>query len=66
MAGSMAGRGFEPSALRRYELLSENTRDIVLFIHPDGHILEANRAAVLAFAQGFHWGGPAPVVAKVR
>jgi PAS domain S-box-containing protein len=40
---------FSPNALRRYELLSENTRDIVLFIRPDGRILEANRAAVWAY-----------------
>ncbi|HWI51152.1 MAG TPA: EAL domain-containing protein [Symbiobacteriaceae bacterium] len=32
-------------ALRRYELLSELTRDVVLFIRPDGQILEANQAA---------------------
>lgn len=39
----------EPNALRRYELLSEHTRDIVLFIRPDGQIVEANRAAVVAY-----------------
>ncbi|HYF94589.1 MAG TPA: EAL domain-containing protein [Symbiobacteriaceae bacterium] len=39
----------EPMALRRYELLSELTRDIVLFIRPDGHIAEANRAALNAY-----------------
>ncbi|MDF2627831.1 MAG: putative histidine kinase, partial [Symbiobacteriaceae bacterium] len=37
------------NALRRYELLSELTRDIVLFLRPDGQILEANRAAVGAY-----------------
>lgn len=39
----------EPIALRRYELLSELTRDIVLFLRPDGRILEANRAAAKAY-----------------
>lgn len=39
----------EPIALRRYELLSELTRDIVLFLRPDGQILEANRAAANAY-----------------
>lgn len=39
----------DPMALRRYELLSELTHDIVLFLRPDGHILEANRAAVNAY-----------------
>ncbi|MEI7554652.1 PAS domain S-box protein [Candidatus Chlorohelix sp.] len=36
-------------ALRRYRLLSENTLDIILFIKPDGTILEANRAAAQAY-----------------
>lgn len=39
----------EPNALRRYELLSEHTQDIVLFIRPDGRILEANQAATRAY-----------------
>jgi diguanylate cyclase (GGDEF)-like protein/PAS domain S-box-containing protein len=39
----------EPNALRRYELLSENTKDIVLFVRPDGQMLEANRAAVSSY-----------------
>lgn len=33
-------------ALRRYQLLAERARDIVLFIGRDGRILEANQAAV--------------------
>jgi len=37
------------SILNRYQLLSEHTRDIVLFMHPDGQIIEANRAAVEAY-----------------
>ena len=36
--------------LRRFELLSEHSRDIILFIRQsDGHILEANAAAVQAY-----------------
>jgi PAS domain S-box-containing protein len=37
-------------ALRRFELLSENSRDIILFMsRADGRILEANAAAVQAY-----------------
>lgn len=32
--------------LKRYQLLSEHTRDIVLFIRPNGEIFEANHAAL--------------------
>ncbi|MEI6044219.1 MAG: PAS domain S-box protein, partial [Chloroflexota bacterium] len=39
----------KPNILKRYQLLSENTLDITLFIRPDGTILEANRAAALAY-----------------
>jgi PAS domain S-box-containing protein len=39
----------ERIALRRYELLSELTRDIVLFLRPDGQIVEANRAATRTY-----------------
>ena len=36
--------------LRRFKLLSEHSRDIILFVeHADGHILEANAAAVQAY-----------------
>src|SRR4051794_38202645 len=35
--------------LERYRLLSENARDIVLFIRLDGRIIEANQAAVAAY-----------------
>jgi PAS domain S-box-containing protein len=35
--------------LARYQLLSENARDIMLFIGLDGRIVEANRAAVEAY-----------------
>ena len=37
--------------LARYRLLSEHTRDIVLFIRPNGQIVEANQAAVDAYGQ---------------
>ncbi|HIK15780.1 MAG TPA: EAL domain-containing protein [Leptolyngbyaceae cyanobacterium M33_DOE_097] len=37
------------SILNRYQLLSEHTRDIVLFMHPSGQIIEANRAAAEAY-----------------
>ncbi|MBD1821132.1 PAS domain S-box protein [Cyanobacteria bacterium FACHB-DQ100] len=36
-------------ALKRYQLLSEHSRDIVLYIRRDGQILEANQAAVNAY-----------------
>lgn len=49
MAQMLTEQHTEGNALRRYELLSENTRDIVLFIRPDGTIAEANRAAVAAY-----------------
>jgi PAS domain S-box-containing protein len=35
--------------LERYRLLAEHARDIMLFLRPDGQILEANRAAVDAY-----------------
>jgi PAS domain S-box-containing protein len=35
--------------LEKYRILSENARDIALFIDRDGQILEANRAAVEAY-----------------
>ena len=39
--------------LRRFELLSEHSRDIILFIdRKDGHILEANAAAMQAYGYG--------------
>jgi PAS domain S-box-containing protein len=33
------------AALGRYQLLSEMSRDVMLFVRPDGRIVEANRAA---------------------
>jgi PAS domain S-box-containing protein len=39
--------------LRRFELLSKHSRDIILFMgHKDGRILEANKAAIQAY--GYH------------
>jgi PAS domain S-box-containing protein len=35
--------------LKRYQLLSTSTNDIVLFVHRDGRILEANDAAIIAY-----------------
>jgi two-component system CheB/CheR fusion protein len=35
--------------LDRYRLLAQHARDIVLFVRPDGRILEANDAAVAAY-----------------
>ena len=35
--------------LRKYELISSHSRDIVLFVRPDGSIAEANEAAVKAY-----------------
>lgn len=35
--------------LDRYRLLSERTRDIVIFLRPDGSIVDANEAAVAAY-----------------
>jgi PAS domain S-box-containing protein len=37
--------------LARYHLLSERTRDIMLFIRPDGQIVEANASAVAAYGE---------------
>jgi|GEM_PF-6538438 len=35
--------------LMRYQLFSQNARDIILFVHHDGRILEANDAALNAY-----------------
>ncbi|TYO92271.1 PAS domain S-box protein [Desulfallas thermosapovorans] len=35
--------------LKRYQLLSMYARDIILFVRPDGYIVEANEAAVKAY-----------------
>ncbi|HEY9873538.1 MAG TPA: PAS domain S-box protein, partial [Candidatus Obscuribacterales bacterium] len=39
--------------LKRYRLLSEHSRDIVLCLHSDGRIIEANQAAVKAYGYDF-------------
>lgn len=35
--------------LKRYQLLSQHSRDIVLYVHTDGQIIEANQAAIQAY-----------------
>lgn len=35
--------------LERYHLLYEHSKDIILFSHTDGRIIDANRAAILAY-----------------
>jgi PAS domain S-box-containing protein len=35
--------------MRKYQLLSEGSRDIMLFVHTDGRIFEANKAAEIAY-----------------
>ncbi|CAN5768561.1 hypothetical protein BH10CHL1_BH10CHL1_07840 [soil metagenome] len=35
--------------LARYQLLSERASDIILYVRPDGQIVEANQAAVVAY-----------------
>ncbi|MEI6046177.1 MAG: PAS domain S-box protein, partial [Chloroflexota bacterium] len=35
--------------LKRYQLLAKNSLDIILFLRPDGTLVEANQAAVLAY-----------------
>lgn len=40
--------------LKRYQLLSNNTRDIILFIGIEGNILEANNAAVRVYGYTYN------------
>ncbi len=42
-------RAAAEALLARYQLLSENARDIILFVATDGQILEANHAALAAY-----------------
>jgi PAS domain S-box-containing protein len=42
-------RAQSEALLARYQLLSEQARDIILFVDGDGRILEANNAAVAAY-----------------
>ncbi len=44
-----AGDGDAPARLARYRLLFEQARDAVLFLRPDGAIVDANPAAVAAY-----------------
>lgn len=39
--------------LRRYQLLSENARDIIFFIGMDGEIIDANKAAVKEYGYSY-------------
>ena len=45
----ITARKRQEETLRRYQLLAERARDIVLFVARDGRILEGNHAAVLAY-----------------
>ncbi len=45
----MTERKQAESALKRYQVLSQHARDIVLFMRMDGQIVEANDAAVAAY-----------------
>ncbi len=50
MVHDITERKHTEEALRRFELLSEHSRDIILFMNLDhGHILEANTAAANAY-----------------
>jgi PAS domain S-box-containing protein len=41
--------------LLHFQLLAENSRDIILFVHErDGHILDANHAAIQAYGYAYH------------
>ncbi len=42
-------RKIAEDALKRYQLLSENARDMIMFVSQDGKILEANKAALKAY-----------------
>jgi PAS domain S-box-containing protein len=45
----VTARKRDEAALERFQLLSEKARDIMLFVRPDGRIVEANDAAVRAY-----------------
>jgi PAS domain S-box-containing protein len=46
----LSGRKQAESALHRYQLITDNSRDIIVFMRrSDGRILEANRAALKAY-----------------
>ncbi|HSB82143.1 MAG TPA: PAS domain S-box protein [Candidatus Methylomirabilis sp.] len=48
-ARDIAHRKQAEELLKRYQLLAERARDIVLFVRRDGRILEANQSAVAAY-----------------
>ena len=39
--------------LKKYQMLSDYARDIILFMRPDGQIFEANRSAVLTYGYSY-------------
>ena len=45
----MTARQQAATALARYDLLAAQTRDIILFLRPDGQIMDANQAAAAAY-----------------
>lgn len=45
VAFNITGQKEAEASLKRYELLSKNTRDIILFIDSEGKIVDANKAA---------------------
>jgi PAS domain S-box-containing protein len=45
----MANRNNLTDSLEKYKILVEYSRDIILFVKPDGQIIEANRAAEIAY-----------------
>ena len=49
MVEDITARKVAAEVLRKYQMLSENSRDIVLFVRQDGRIIEANEAAVSAY-----------------
>ncbi len=49
MAFDITNRKAAEEALKKYQLLSEKARDIILFVSFDGRIVEANEAAVKAY-----------------
>ncbi|NWJ98268.1 MAG: PAS domain S-box protein, partial [Chloroflexi bacterium] len=49
IARDISERKRAENVLKRYQLLAENTLDIILFIRPSGDLLEANQAAALAY-----------------
>jgi PAS domain S-box-containing protein len=45
----MQKRSLAQEILERYKLFAEHTRDIIVFIQPDGQIIEVNQAAVKTY-----------------